>query len=140
MPHTQSRTGVTHIDRKECVALLGNDMVGRLAVLDGHTPVIIPVNYLVDGEDIVFRTDPGMKLDVGPRSPASFEIDGIDRNSRTGWSVVATGRLEEITHFDSRRWHRVHELPLEQWAGGPKEHWMRLVPDRITGRRVGPAR
>ena len=26
--------------------------------------------------------------------------------------------------------------PVEPWAGGEKAHWMRLFPDRITGRRL----
>lgn len=25
---------------------------------------------------------------------------------------------------------------VDPWAGGDKAHWMRLVPDRVTGRRI----
>jgi hypothetical protein len=52
---------------------------------------------------------------------------------------VATGRLEEVTPYDSDGWARVHSLAVEPWADGEKAHWMRLVPDRITGRRIGPS-
>jgi nitroimidazol reductase NimA-like FMN-containing flavoprotein (pyridoxamine 5'-phosphate oxidase superfamily) len=131
-------TGIEWIDRQECLRLLGNDEIGRLAVLDGGTPVIFPVNYGLDGSNIVFRTDPGTKLDDGPRSRACFEIDRFDRGSRSGWSVVAVGRLEEITRYDSAH-ERVQSLPVHPWAEGQKAHWMRLVPDRITGRRLRPA-
>jgi uncharacterized protein len=135
-----ARTGLHWIYRDECLKLLAGEVVGRLAVVHGHAPAIFPVNYVLDGADIVFRTDPGTKLAAGERASACFEIDGIDRQSRTGWSVVATGRLEEVTRYDLLTLQRVQQLPVEPWAAGAKEHWMRLVPERITGRRVGPPR
>lgn len=134
------RTGIEVLDEDECLALLARDEIGRLAVLDGPTPIILPVNYVLDGRSIVFRTDAGTKLDQGQRAGASFEIDAFDRATRTGWSVVATGRLEEITAFESRDLEKAKALPIDPWAGGDKAHWMRLTPTRITGRRVGPPR
>jgi nitroimidazol reductase NimA-like FMN-containing flavoprotein (pyridoxamine 5'-phosphate oxidase superfamily) len=135
---TEALPGLQKIDRDECLELLAGDTVGRLAVTDGRTPGIFPVNYLLDGDDIVFRTDAGTKVDVGPRARACFEIDAFDRRTHSGWSVVATGRLEEVTAYDARTWQRVQELPIEPWAGGIKAHWMRLVSERITGRRIPP--
>jgi len=140
MTTVDARTGLEWIGRDECLRLLAADVVGRLAVLHGNAPAVFPVNYMLDGEAIVFRTDEGSKLDAAERAPACFEIDEIDRETRCGWSVVASGRLEEVTEYDSRTWRRVHELAVEPWAGGIKAHWMRLVPERITGRRVGPPR
>jgi nitroimidazol reductase NimA-like FMN-containing flavoprotein (pyridoxamine 5'-phosphate oxidase superfamily) len=128
--------GLEVLGRDECLSLLAADDFGRVVVLHGHTPAIFPVNYVLTGGAIVFRTDPGTKLDAGPRAPACFEIDAVDRTTRVGWSVVATGRLEEVTRYDSKTWSRVHTLPLEPWAGGEKAHWMRLVPDRVSGRRI----
>lgn len=138
MTSIDGRTGLQLIDRDECLELLAGDVVGRLAVVHGRTPAIFPVNYVLDGADIVFRTDAGTKFDVAERASACFEIDGIDRKTRAGWSVVATGRFEEVTKHDSQTLRRIQQLPVEPWAGGAKVHWMRLVPDRITGRRVGP--
>lgn len=138
MSTTDSAPGLHRIPREECVELLAEDTVGRLAVTDGLTPGIFPVNYVLDGEDVVFRTDAGTKLDVGPRARACFEIDAFDRQTHSGWSVVVTGRLEEVTGYDARTWKRVRTLPVEPWAGGVKSHWMRLVADRITGRRIPP--
>jgi nitroimidazol reductase NimA-like FMN-containing flavoprotein (pyridoxamine 5'-phosphate oxidase superfamily) len=133
-----SRTGLEVLDRDECLRLLAADEVGRLALVDGGAPVVFPVTYGLDGEAIVFRTAPGTKLAVGPRGPVAFEVDSFDRRARTGWSVIATGRLEEVTHFDSPTFRRVRDLPVEPWAGGERPHWMRLVPSRITGRRIVP--
>lgn len=132
-------TRIQSIDRDRCLELLHGDEIGRLAVMADGGPLILPVNYRMDGESIVFRTDPGLKLDQGLRSHGCFEIDHFDRVERSGWSVVVAGRLEEITHYESKTWDRIHELPVEPWAGGPKAHWVRLVPSRITGRAVPPA-
>jgi nitroimidazol reductase NimA-like FMN-containing flavoprotein (pyridoxamine 5'-phosphate oxidase superfamily) len=129
-------TDLRRLDRSECLTRLTQAVLGRVAVLDGAAPTILPVNYAMDGEAVVFRTDPGLKLSAGPRSLSSFEVDDIDPGSRTGWSVVVTGHLEEVTHYDDRTWKRVTALPIDPWAGGEKAHWMRLVPTRIAGREV----
>ncbi len=132
-----ARTGLEHLMRDECLRLLAADEIGRLAIVDAGAAHIFPVNYLLDGESIVFRTDPGTKLSKGSSSRATFEIDAFDRERRSGWSVVAVGRLDEVTSFDSKAFERVRALGIEPWAGD-KRHWMRLTPDRITGRRVAP--
>ena len=137
MKTVDAHSGLVSIDRDECLELLAGEVVGRLAVVHEGSPAIFPVNYVMDGEAIVFRTDPGTKLDAGPRAPACLEIDAIERDTRSGWSVVAAGRLEEVTRYDSSTWQRVQRLRVEPWAVGEKAHWMRLVPARIAGRRVG---
>lgn len=139
MRTVDARTGIEWLDRDECLRLLAADEIGRLAVVAGQSPEVFPVNYRMDGDAVVFRTGPGTKLDHGLRGPAAFEIDHFDRQHRTGWSVVVHGRLEEATAYDARTYERVQALPVDPWAGGDKSHWVRLVPERITGRRVGPA-
>lgn len=135
-PTLDARTGLEVIDPDECRRLLAADEVGRLALIDGGTPAVFPINYVVDGDAVVFRTAPGTKLSAGPRRRVAFEIDDFDRSRRTGWSVVVTGRLEEVTAYDAATLQRVTRLPVEPWAGGERAHWMRIVPDRITGRRI----
>ena len=135
MRYVDTRTGIEVLPREECVALLADDVVGRLGVIDGGVPVILPVNYVLDGESIVLRTDHGTKLDHGTRHPASFEIDHFDRDHHAGWSVLVTGRLEEVTAFDPA-FRRLDDLGVDPWTDAPKPHWLRLVPNRITGRRI----
>ena len=137
MKSVDARTGIEWIDRDACLRLLAGEEVGRLAVVTGGSPAIFPINYVLDGETIVFRTDEGTKLRAEGRAPACFEIDEIDREHHTGWSVTAFGRLEEITKYDAPTMERVRRLPIDPWAGGDKAHWMRLIPDRITGRQIG---
>jgi nitroimidazol reductase NimA-like FMN-containing flavoprotein (pyridoxamine 5'-phosphate oxidase superfamily) len=136
MRHVDARTGIEILDEEECLRRLAADEIGRLGVIVGGAPMIFPVNYVLDGTSIAFRTAPGTKLDVGPRSRACFEVDVFDRARRSGWSVVATGRLEEVTHYDSTTFERLRQLPIDPWADGDKPHLMRLVADRFTGREV----
>jgi nitroimidazol reductase NimA-like FMN-containing flavoprotein (pyridoxamine 5'-phosphate oxidase superfamily) len=132
-----ARTGLEIIDPDECRRLLAGDSVGRLVLVDGGTPAIFPVNYALDGDAVVFRTAPGTKLTAGPRGPAAFEIDEFDRSAHTGWSVIVTGHLEEVGPYDGETLDRITRLPVEPWTGGDKPHWLRLVPTRISGRRIG---
>ena len=91
---------------------------------------MVPVNYLVDGDAIVFRSDPGEKLDRLHEQPASFQIDFIDPFHHTGWSVLVRGTAYRATATE------VDHLDIESWAGGEKPHWVRVVPHEITGRRL----
>src|SRR6266566_6626414 len=81
----------------ECHALLGGSHLGRVALVEGGRPLILPVNYVLDDAAVVFRTDQGSKLDAAVRgAPVAFEVDGVDTGRRTGWSVVIRGRAEHI--------------------------------------------
>jgi hypothetical protein len=131
-----AHSGLAVLDRDECLARLRTEVVGRLAVVHAGAPVIYPVNYVVDGEDVVFRSDPGVKADAGLRGPVCFEVDHLHRPTKSGWSVVITGRLEEARPRPGTDWRDLVELPLEGWAGG-KHQLFRIVPDHVTGRQVG---
>ena len=131
-----ARTGIEILDRDACLPLLAGDVVGRLGIIDRGTPKILPVNYVLDGDAIVFRTAPGTKLDAGPRAPACFEVDHFDRDARTGWSVLVVGHLEEVDQFQPRLWAHVRTLPVDPWAAGARIHVMRLSPTHIGGRVI----
>ena len=134
------RTNLEIISRDECLALLGRGEVGRLGVVDGWRPRIFPVNYVMDGECVVFRSDQGTKLQAGERSPVCFEIDDVDPATRTGWSIVVDGVLDEVTGLSAPSTvERVRATHVQPWAPGLKGHWLRIVPQRITGRRIGSA-
>ena len=136
MRMVDARTGIEVIDREECVALLHADVIGRLGLLSHGAPMVVPVNYAMDGDAVVFRTATGSKLAAAGRADACFEIDGFDRDARSGWSVLVTGRLEEITETQAGVLERLRTLGVSPWAEGDRNHVMRLAPSRITGRRV----
>jgi nitroimidazol reductase NimA-like FMN-containing flavoprotein (pyridoxamine 5'-phosphate oxidase superfamily) len=76
----------------ECHNLLAERHLGRLAEVDAQDPVIFPVNYVFDQGSVVFRTDPGAKLDAAADdTPVAFEVDAVDEGTRTGSSVVVRG-------------------------------------------------
>ena len=81
MLQVYARTGIQVMDRDECLALLTGEHVGRLAVIHWGSPMIYPVNYVLDTDDIVFGSDPGPKVEAGLRGPVCFEVDRL--NART---------------------------------------------------------
>ena len=132
------RWGAEVIYREECLRLLEEEQVGRVGVSDHGSPLVLPVNYVLDGDTVVFRTAPGTKLDAAMRSPVAFEVDEIDHTTRSGWSVVIRGVAEEVTSFSGPGVReRLESLPLQPWAPGEKAHLVRITPRSITGRRVG---
>ncbi len=127
------------LSREECLRLLAANGFGRLAVAT-ESPLICPVNYVFDerSQSVVFRTADGSKFHAMLVSGnAAFEIDGIDQDSRTGWSVIIAGMAEEITSPSEVR--RLERLGLENWTPGHKAHWMRIRAWTVTGRRIVPA-
>ena len=119
------------LPRQECLRLLGAGAVGRVAVaVPGAAPIVFPVNYVLDGDAVVFRSGRGTKLRAVRGTPVSFQLDDVDTVRRTGWSVLVRGWAYETT-----RWVVAH-LDLEAWAPGEKDHWVRVVPESITGRRI----
>ena len=122
------------LERADCMALLAGAAVGRLAVSAGElAPFVFPVNFLLDGETVVFRSDPGTKLDLALGRAVSFQVDEIDLSRKVGWSVLVRGVAYEITHWEAEH------LPLEPWAPGARRRWVRIVPGEITGRRISLA-
>ena len=138
MPVMWQSAGLEMVGVLECWSLLETQSVGRLAVAIRNHPDIFPVNYLVDDETIIFRTNPGMKLAAAIAGECvAFEVDEHDPESGVGWSVVVTGEAREVKRLDDLV--RIEELPLTPAAPGHKNRWVRIHPLSVTGRRI-PAR
>jgi nitroimidazol reductase NimA-like FMN-containing flavoprotein (pyridoxamine 5'-phosphate oxidase superfamily) len=131
-------TQIVELDRGECLRLMAATTLGRLAVnVEGWPPVIRPVNYVFDqsSQSIVFRSARGSKFTALLLSAqAAFEIDGIDPDAHTGWSVIVIGMAEEITRAGEV--HRLEQLGLRPLAPGDKPHWIRIRATAISGRRI----
>ena len=118
------------LSRSECLELAAGHSIGRLAVvMRAGSPLVVPVNYLLDGEVVVFRTAPGSKLTALGERPVSFQVDEVDEVHRTGWSVLIQGMAVETSSPPVG-------IEIESWAPGDKDHWVRIVPASITGRRI----
>lgn len=129
------KTWLEHLAPHECWDLLASTPVGRIGVLVDSAPEIYPVNHVVDGRSIVFRTERGQKLRGLDRSPSvCFEVDGIDVATSTGWSVLVKGRVREVKAAEEER--HLLQLDLRYWSVGPKPRWIRIEPAEVTGRRI----
>ncbi len=137
-PSKRPATELVELPRAECLRLLASRNFGRLAVNTGEgAPLIRPVNYVFDdrSQSVVFRTARGSKFHALLRSAnAAFEIDGIDEESRTGWSVIMRGVTDEVVGPTEIR--RLENLGLELWAPGEKAHWMYIRAWTVSGRRI----
>lgn len=132
-------TWMEHLSAQECWSLLTAATIGRVAVLVDSAPEIYPVNHVVDGESVVFRTNAGNKLHAVDRTPSvCFEVDGYDAETRGGWSVLVKGKAVELS--SAAELQADTELPRRFWGSGDKSHWIRIVPYEITGRRIVAAR
>jgi hypothetical protein len=133
-----TETWLVKLSQEECLALLKAHGVGRIGVIEGDAPVVLPVNYRViksqtlEGPWIALRTRSGNVIDqMGTK--VCFEIDGVDEVDRQGWSVLVRGTLHGLTintkgledAFTSDPW-----LPTE------RDSWLVIEPSAVTGRAL----
>jgi nitroimidazol reductase NimA-like FMN-containing flavoprotein (pyridoxamine 5'-phosphate oxidase superfamily) len=117
----------------------GGQSVGRLVITLGGEPVVFPLNYAIDGDAVVFRTQVGTKLTGITRSLATFEVDDID-SSGAGWSVAFEGVAQEVLDADPAALRsRLAAIDLETWPGGDRPHVVRIIPYRVHGTAWTPA-
>jgi len=124
------------LTRDECVELLRSQLrLGRIGYVVEGVPVILPVNFVVDGESVVFVTARGSKLSwLSTHSRVAFEVDLGRPLDESGWSVLIHGTAHEVT--DPVELEALRQGPLHSWAVSPDEHWVRISLDQISGRRL----
>lgn len=131
------QTWLEELTPTECARHLAESHLGRLGVVVDGTPEIFPVNHvfdLVTGR-VVFPTNDRTKRHAALHWPTvAFEIDGIDPDGRAGWSVMVVGRAEEVE--DAAVIARARRRRMVLWAGGAQAHWLQIIPERVTGRRI----
>lgn len=128
------QTTLVELDRDECLRLLAEQAVGRLAVSQRHRPpLVVPVNYVLDGDRVLFRSGYGTKLRTMAGRRVSFEVDWLDPVARVGWSVLAYGRAAEIRLRDAGP-----VLP-EPWVPDDKPYLVSLQVGAVSGRRIDRA-
>jgi uncharacterized protein len=123
------------LSKQECTARLLAASVGRVAVCTHHGPVIIPVNYLMHEETVMFRTAPYTVLAGHAWDQAAFEIDELDHDMRRGWSVLARGRASPIEDPESIEAAQLLNQ-LAPWAAGSRRMFIGITPDTLSGREV----
>ena len=129
------------LEADECLRLISPGGVGRLAYSGRYGLTVFPVNYRMLGGAVVFRTAEYSPADEDLRTgiPAAeydvaFEVNSIDPAAREGWSVLIHGPAH---HMDTLTEHDLAmKTGVEPWAGGEREHAIRITPHRISGRRI----
>jgi nitroimidazol reductase NimA-like FMN-containing flavoprotein (pyridoxamine 5'-phosphate oxidase superfamily) len=130
--------GLVILDEEECFDFLRAQPVGRLGFVDGGEPVILPVNYAVDGRLLVFRTGQGSKLASAlMQQPVCMEIDSWDGLEHTGWSVLAKGVADSVE--DETAIARFNRLPVRPWSRPDlRGEWVQILVEEVSGRRISP--
>jgi hypothetical protein len=122
------------LDAPECHRLLAigarEGLHGHLGIALDGAPLVLPVNYLVHGPDVVLRIGEGAFGHLAERPLASFQVDGL--TGERIWSVLVRGLAigedpEEIAGDLPRPW-------VAEWG----HRAVRLRTDVITGRRFVP--
>ena len=134
-------SGLKELTRNECLDLLrGHLAVGRIGYVVDGLAYIVPVNFVVDGESVVFSTARGSKLSwLSNHSRVAFEVDHARPLDRSGWSVLVHGTASEVV--DPTELEALRQGPLHSWVAPPAAHWVRVSLDQVSGRRLQrPAR
>ena len=122
---------ITELTTEECWTALRGDEFGRLAYRLGDELGLVPVNYAVDGETLLFRTAEGSKLlGVVMHPDVVFEIDHFEQEQAT--SVVVRGQARKLEEDEE---HRADNLPLRPWVDTLKYNVVEIEPTQLTGRR-----
>ena len=129
------RNGLQVLDRAECLRLLGTVTLGRIGISSGALPVILPVNFRLVGDRIVFRTSAGTKLDAATRGAVvAFEVDAMDPFEHTGWSVMVTGVARQVT--DPAELDAIQPDHVARWAPFGDDCIVAVSTDIVSGRRI----
>jgi nitroimidazol reductase NimA-like FMN-containing flavoprotein (pyridoxamine 5'-phosphate oxidase superfamily) len=129
------------LDEAECLRLIAPGGVGRLVFAGQFDLTVLPVNYKLHNGTILFRTAAQGTTDEDLRTGidraeyrVAFEVDEFDSEAREGWSVLIQGPAH---HLDSEaEQSEAMAVGVVPWAGGDRDHFIRITPVRITGRRI----
>lgn len=129
------------LDEAECLRLISPGGIGRIAFSGRFGPSVLPVNYGLHEGTIVFRTaqdspmGQDLRTDIADAEyKVAFEIDNFDLAAREGWSVLIQGAAHHVDSQAERA--SVMGAGVDPWPGGEKELFVRIIPTRVTGRRI----
>jgi nitroimidazol reductase NimA-like FMN-containing flavoprotein (pyridoxamine 5'-phosphate oxidase superfamily) len=130
-----------HLDEAECLRLIAPRGIGRIAYTGKYDLTVLPVNYELHDGSIFFRTsadsltvDDLRSLVRDTEYRVAFEIDDFDKLTREGWSVLIQGPAHHLDDEAERAYAMT--LGVQAWPGGERDHFIRVTPMRISGRRI----
>ena len=129
------RRVLTRLMPAECRRLIAPGGVGRIGLTTISGPVVLPVNFAVLAGTIVIRTAEGTIIDGHADEQVAFEVDHIDEALSQGWSVLVRGPAHRVA-APAELCRLQEDAVVWPWAGGEREVYVRILPARITGRRI----
>ena len=120
----------------ECLRLIEPGGVGRIALATASGLMVLPVNFVMVANSIVFKTGGGSLIAAHAADEVAFEVDHIDEALGQGWSVLVQGPAHRVAQLGELHHLREH-VTVTPWAGGEREAYVRILPVHLSGRRVG---
>lgn len=131
---TIAENGLEILSERECLRLLDGSRFGRVATVRDGIATVLPVTYALVGDEITFFTGEGTKLDAARGAEAvTFEVDHVDFDQQTGWSVLVVGSASLAGPAIRSR---AEALGLYPWAAGDRPHLVQIRIHEVSGRRV----
>jgi len=126
---------MAHFSEAESLGLAATAPIGRIVYSRYALPAVFLVNFRLDGRDPVFRTRKGSMFGAAvAETVVAFEVDRVDEQSHDGWYVTFLGRAKLIT--DPAEQIRLAGLGIDPWAPGERDHFVKIVTERVLGRRI----
>ena len=129
------RNGLEVLSRPECLALLGSATIGRVGLSMDALPVVLPVHFVLDHEQVVIGTAAGSKLDAAlAGAVVAFQVDSVEEELGVAWSVLVRGSCHVVDDLGDgvgedlarrRRWFLEH-----------CDRWISISTDLVSGRRM----
>jgi nitroimidazol reductase NimA-like FMN-containing flavoprotein (pyridoxamine 5'-phosphate oxidase superfamily) len=117
--------------REQCLALLASVPVGRVVYTDQALPAVMPMNFVLDGDEVVIHTASGSALTAAIRNAV------VDPVTSSGWSITITGQARLVD--DAEETARLSRLPLRPWLATANGQFISIPARHVAGRRLGPA-
>lgn len=88
----QPVTYFSRLDADECWALVSDAVVGRIAWTSPEGISVVPVNFrVVEGVIVFHTTQESFLAGLAVPTEVAFQVDEIDQETATGWSVLVRG-------------------------------------------------
>ncbi|MEU4040832.1 pyridoxamine 5'-phosphate oxidase family protein [Streptomyces antibioticus] len=128
--------GFRALDRQECLRMLAKVPVGRVVYTRQALPAVLPINFSLDTDaSVLLCTSPGSDLVRAIDGVVvAFEADKFNAATRSGWSVVVTGRAGVVT--DRAEHERLTQTGPTSWMPLRDVVFVRIESEMVTGREL----
>ena len=131
------RSGLEILDRDECLQLLATATLGRVGVTIGALPVIVPMDFRLVGDRVVFRVGVGTKLDGAIHNVVvAFQADEVKAPGAGGWSVSVTGMAREV--IEPHEVSQMLDAHIARWSQWGADRYIAIPTEMVSGRRIPP--